>query len=73
MEREAEEVPAPFNPDNAFFTYVTKAYNVFLEGEDDYSEMAEELDAAYGKKQLQSFCNKFCSNFYNSRSNTLRK
>ncbi|RHZ76465.1 hypothetical protein Glove_197g56 [Diversispora epigaea] len=47
LEKEAEEEPAPFNPDTAFFTYVTKAYNVFLEGEDDYSEMAEELDVAY--------------------------
>ncbi|CAG8520885.1 5442_t:CDS:10 [Diversispora eburnea] len=31
LEKEAEEEPAPFNPDTAFFTYVTKAYNVFLE------------------------------------------
>ncbi|CAG8727148.1 17356_t:CDS:2, partial [Acaulospora colombiana] len=53
LEKEAEGEPAPFNPDTAFFSYITKAYNVFLEGEDDYSEMAEELDAAYEQSNAE--------------------
>ncbi|CAG8497301.1 5697_t:CDS:10 [Acaulospora morrowiae] len=53
LEKEAEEEPSPFNPDTAFFTYITKAYNVFLEGEDDYTEMAEELDTAYEQSNAE--------------------
>ncbi|CAG8628405.1 20029_t:CDS:10 [Cetraspora pellucida] len=36
-----------FNPDSAFFKYATTAYNLFLGGDDDYSEAAYEFDAAY--------------------------
>ncbi|KAF0548789.1 Kinetochore protein NDC80 [Gigaspora margarita] len=36
-----------FNPDSAFFKYATTAYNLFLNGDDDYSDALDEFDAAY--------------------------
>ncbi|CAG8787093.1 21542_t:CDS:10, partial [Dentiscutata erythropus] len=45
QEDEVEE--GVFNPDSAFFKYATTAYNLFLNGDDDYSEAAYEFDAAY--------------------------
>ncbi|CAG8720562.1 2306_t:CDS:2, partial [Racocetra fulgida] len=45
QEDEIEE--GGFNPDSAFFKYATTAYNLFLGGDDDYSEAAYEFDAAY--------------------------